>query len=109
MSESNTKRYSANELRQMRSSGGSRTDWARVDAQTEQQLETAIAADPDWRDVPADWYKDAIPVTPGPKKLLSLRLDPDVLEWFRNQGAGYQTKINAVLRAYVKARHSEKA
>jgi len=109
MSDSNIKRYSADELRAMRARGESRSNWARVDALTEAELEAAIAADPDWKDVPADWYKDAIAVTPGPKKLISLRLDPDVVEWFRSQGAGYQTRMNAVLRAYVKARQREKA
>lgn len=109
VSGNNIKRYSADELRALRARGESRTDWARVDARTDDQLEAAVADDPDWKDVPPDWYKDAIPVMPGPKKLLSLRLDPDVVDWFRSQGVGYQTRMNAVLRAYVKARQREKA
>lgn len=41
---------------------------------------------------------------PVPKKaLLSLRIDCDVIEWFRNQGAGYQSRMNALLRAYMEA------
>ncbi len=41
---------------------------------------------------------------PAPRKAaISLRLDADVLEWFRAQGPGYQTRINAVLRAYREA------
>lgn len=41
---------------------------------------------------------------PAPKKsLLSLRIDADVLEWFRAQGRGYQSRMNALLRAYMKA------
>ncbi|MDH4259050.1 MAG: BrnA antitoxin family protein [Gammaproteobacteria bacterium] len=41
---------------------------------------------------------------PVPRKAaISLRLDADVLDWFRAQGAGYQTRINAVLRAYMEA------
>ena len=39
----------------------------------------------------------------GPKELVSLRIDADVLNWFRASGAGYQTRINAVLRAYKDA------
>ena len=35
-----------------------------------------------------------------PKASVSLRIDADVLEWFKAQGAGYQTRINAILRAY---------
>lgn len=41
---------------------------------------------------------------PAPKKAqLTIRLDQDVLDWFRNQGAGYQTQINSLLRAYMEA------
>ena len=36
-----------------------------------------------------------------PKKQLTLRMDSDVIEWFKNQGRGYQTKINSLLRAYM--------
>lgn len=39
----------------------------------------------------------------GPKELVSLRIDTDVLKWFKASGAGYQTRINAVLRAYKDA------
>ncbi len=38
-----------------------------------------------------------------PKKAISLRADPDVLEWFRAQGEGWQTRINTVLKAYKEA------
>lgn len=40
------------------------------------------------------------------KKQVTLRLDADVLDWFRAQGRGYQTQINALLRAYVEAHRS---
>ena len=39
----------------------------------------------------------------APKASVSLRIDVDVLNWFKSQGAGYQTRINAVLRSYVEA------
>jgi uncharacterized protein (DUF4415 family) len=42
---------------------------------------------------------------PQGKHSLSLRLDKEVLGWFKRQGKGYQTRINAVLRAYVEAHH----
>jgi uncharacterized protein (DUF4415 family) len=42
-------------------------------------------------------------VTPQAKEMVTLRLDPDVLAWFRKAGRGYQTRINAVLRAFVEA------
>ncbi len=81
----------------------SKSDLARVGAVSERELERTIASDPDWARVPADWYKDAELIMPRRKQLITLRLDPDVLEWFRRQGAGYQTKINAVLRAFIGA------
>ena len=99
MSEEDIKRYSAAELRAKRACGESQTDWARVIAKTEEELESDIASDPDWKDVPRDWYKNAQPVYP--KRLLSLRLDDDLIQWFKQQGPGYQTRINAVLRAFV--------
>lgn len=37
------------------------------------------------------------------KSLLSLRVDADVVEWFKAQGAGYQSRMNALLRAYMEA------
>ncbi|MGH8205094.1 MAG: BrnA antitoxin family protein [Steroidobacteraceae bacterium] len=40
------------------------------------------------------------------KAAISLRLDPDVLEWFKTQGPGYQTRMNAVLKAYMDASRS---
>ena len=40
---------------------------------------------------------------PQPKETMTIRLDADVLEWFRKQGKGYQTRINAVLRSYMRA------
>lgn len=39
----------------------------------------------------------------GPKEAISLRLDHDVLNWFKTQGPGYQTRMNTVLRAYMEA------
>ncbi len=40
---------------------------------------------------------------PKPKERISLRLDPEVLDWFKKDGPGYQTRINAVLKSYVEA------
>lgn len=46
--------------------------------------------------------RQALPAAPR-KEAISLRLDADVLDWFRARGPGYQTRINAVLRAYKDA------
>jgi uncharacterized protein (DUF4415 family) len=96
--------YSSEELKTMVERGEDQTDWARVDAMTEMQLEMAIASDPDWADIPRDWYKHAKPYYPrAHKKQVTLRIDPDLLDWFKRQGRGYQTRINAALRAFVEA------
>jgi uncharacterized protein (DUF4415 family) len=80
---------------------GDMTDWARVDAMTEEELEAAIAADPD-SDPPVDWTKARL-VLPDRKQSVHLRVDAEVLAWFRAQGKGYLTKMNAVLKTYYQA------
>lgn len=56
--------YAAEELRAMIERGEDQTNWGRVDAMTEAELEAAIAGDPDWADIPRDWYKRAVPHYP---------------------------------------------
>jgi len=75
----------------------SRTDWKRIDSLRDEHI--------DYSDIPkqgADFFARAI-LWPGPKKQITLRLDPDVLAFFRKHGKGYQSTINAVLRKYVEA------
>ncbi len=50
-----------------------------------------------------DWAEVVVPDATC-KKPISLRVDPDVLEFFKNAGPGYQTRMNAVLRAYMEAK-----
>jgi uncharacterized protein (DUF4415 family) len=96
--------YTAQELRAMIARGEDQTDWARVDAMTEAELEAAIASDPDWADIPRDWSMHAVPHYPEAlRQQVRLRLDPDLLAWFKRQGRGYQARINAALRAFVEA------
>ncbi len=93
-------RYTAEEISAMRTRGESRTDWARAGAVTQTELEASIAADPDEAGMEVDWSK-MIVEAPVPKAVLNMRLDQDVLDFFKRDGRGYQTKINAVLRFYV--------
>ena len=80
---------------------GSRTDWARVDAMTDAEIEANMRDDPDWADfMDIDWSKATL-VIPVPKDPISIRLDKDVLDFFKATGKGYQTRINAVLRHYM--------
>ena len=53
------------------------------------------------RDLPDDFWDDAVLVSPDRKIPISLRVDADVLEWFKAGGPRYQSRINAVLRAYM--------
>jgi uncharacterized protein (DUF4415 family) len=76
----------------------SRTDWKRIDSLRDEDI--------DYADIPKlgpDFFANAI-LWPGKKKQITLRLDPDVLAFFRRHGKGYQTTINAVLRKYVESR-----
>ena len=68
------------------------------------EAEIAATSPPELADLPEDFWDDAVVVTPPPKEAISLRVDQDVLEWFREQGAGYQTRMNAVLRSYMAAK-----
>lgn len=80
------------------------TDWARVDATADAEIAAAVGGDPDSFVPGQDWIDNARVVVPGSKQMVTLRLDPDVLAWFRNSGRGYQTRMNAVLRAFVEAK-----
>lgn len=79
----------------------SRTDWARVDALEDKDIDLS-----DIPEVTPAMFAKAIVrrgLAPIPaKEQITLRLDTDVIAWFREQGKGYQTQINAVLQAYMK-------
>ena len=84
----------------------SETDWATLDALTDEEIEASIKNDPDWSD---DWnWGDAVLVIPPKKKAISIRVDEDVLDYFKHEGAGYQRRINAVLRSFVQQKKSKK-
>jgi uncharacterized protein (DUF4415 family) len=84
--------------------GGGSTDWTRVDALTDADIEKAFAEDPDAPPLlDEEWFRTAEVFLPVPKAPISIRLNRDVLDWFKAQGPGYQSRINAVLTAYVKA------
>ena len=101
MSEKSIVRYSAKEIREKIARGESKSDWARVDAMTDEEIEAQMRDDPDWADfMDIDWSKATV-VYPVEKQAVSIRLDSDVLGFFKKQGKGYQTRINAVLRSYM--------
>jgi uncharacterized protein (DUF4415 family) len=60
----------------------------------------------DYSDIPEldeAFFEKAVIVLPQPKASVSIRLDQEVLDWFKAQGKDYQTRINALLRAYMEA------
>lgn len=81
-----------------RSSG---SDWARVDTLTDEEIEASVADDPDEAGFQGiDWSKAELASLPR-KLPISIRVDEDVLDFFKRQGPGYQRRINAVLRTFM--------
>ena len=63
--------------------------------------EVERTAPPELKALPADFWDEAVPVLPALKVPISLRVDADVLEFFREDGPRYQSRMNAVLRSYM--------
>jgi uncharacterized protein (DUF4415 family) len=103
----NIVRYTAEELDAMLARGEDETDWARVDAKTEAELAADMASDPAWDGVPEDWVSRGRLVTglmtvpKENKRQVTMRFDADILDYFKRQGRGWQSRMNAVLRAFV--------
>jgi uncharacterized protein (DUF4415 family) len=95
-----TVKHTAKDLAEQRQRGQSRSDWQKAAAMTDKQIATAIASDPDEAGMVVDWDSVSVEL-PKPKADLHMRVDRDVLDWFKRHGKGYQTRINAVLRSYV--------
>jgi len=86
-----------------------KTDWARLDAMTDEEIDASIANDPDWEEFKdIDWSK-AVLVIPPKKKAISIRVDEDVLDYFKKEGPGYQRRMNAVLRSYMQQKPKKRA
>ena len=102
------RRYTAEELKAMRRRGEDRTDWAKVDAMTETDLERAIAEDEDERDLDPDWTRAEL-VIPQPRQSVHLRLEPEVVDFFKAGDKGHISRMQAVLRAYVDAQKRRQA
>lgn len=84
------------------SSKKSRTDWERIDAMKDEGIDTS-----DIPELDETFWKNAKVRMPKNKTSITIRLDAEVLEWFKAQGAGYQTRINAVLRSYMEAQKQD--
>ena len=80
---------------------GGRTDWAKLRAISETDIESMAANDAE--NPPNDDWADARIGTPPPKIPVNAKFDADVVQWYKSQGRGYQTRMNAVLRRYMEA------
>ena len=82
-----------------------RTDWAQADARSEDEVEAAAQADHDAPPLDDEfWRRARVAVPPRmPKRHQGIRLDAEVLDWFKARGPGWQTRMNAVLKSYVEA------
>ena len=79
-----------------------KSDVKRLDAMRDDEI--------DYSEIPAlddAFFRNARVVVPPGKKQLTIRLDADVLSWLKDQGKGYQSRINAILRAYYEAHRHE--
>jgi uncharacterized protein (DUF4415 family) len=75
---------------------------------SDEEIEAAVRKDPDAVPLDFDW-SEAVLVIPPKKKAISIRVDEDVLNFFRREGAGYQRRMNAVLRSYMQQRRKKRA
>jgi uncharacterized protein (DUF4415 family) len=96
-------RHTLDELKAMEAAGKAKSDWKRAAT-----LPVPDGSDPDDAIEPVrmDWVTATLPMEPYKEKT-SLRLDSDVIRWFRSQGKGFQTRINAILRHYYE-QHSRR-
>jgi uncharacterized protein (DUF4415 family) len=91
-------RRTSDQLKEMRRRGESRTDWKRI----RNMRDKDIVIDQDAPEITEEMLRKAV-IVRRRKGSLTLRVDQDVLDWLRSQGRGYQTRINALLRAYMEA------
>ena len=80
--------------------GESRSDWHAAAQMSDDEIEAHVAAEPEDEGAEVDWSGATIHI-PRPKESVTMRIDHDVLAFFRKDGPGYQTRMNAILRSYV--------
>ncbi|MBO9552728.1 BrnA antitoxin family protein [Pseudomonas sp.] len=80
----------------------SKTDWSRLAQMDDKDIDTS-----DIPELGEDFFREAELRVPA-KQTVTIRLDSDVLSWFKEQGAGYQTRINQLLRQYMQAHQRQR-
>ena len=84
-----------------------KTNWDKLRKLSDAEIDASIAGDPDWEINEIDW-SEAVLVIPPKKKAISIRVDEDVLDYFKKEGGGYQRRMNAVLRSYMQQRQPKR-
>jgi len=91
-------------VRRTHKSRRGKTDSARIDTVSDREIENAVKSDPDAAPIlDKEWFRNAKLALPERKVPISLRMDREVVEWFKASGRRYQSRMNAVLKAYVRA------
>lgn len=85
-------------MKKKSSTNKSKTNWKRLEALRDDEIDFSDIPEVDPR-----VFKRMEIRMPQPKELVSIRIDPDVLVWFRKKGRGYQTRINAILRSFMES------
>ena len=98
--EKNIRTYTAEELKARRAK--SRTDLGRVDAMTDEKLERLVAGEEDERGFKPDWTRAKL-ILPQVRQSVHLRLEQETVEYFKSQGKGHISRMQAVLKSYVDA------
>ncbi|MDM3885425.1 BrnA antitoxin family protein [Pseudomonas sp. BCRC 81390] len=80
----------------------SKTDWSRLAGQDDRAIDTS-----DIPELDENFFREAELRVPA-KQAVTIRLDSDVLAWFKGQGSGYQTRINQLLRQYMQAQQRQR-
>ena len=104
MANSKARKYSSDELKKMTDE----SDWQRAAAKSDAEIEAAIASDPDETGLD-DWIEKAMMTRPNQKQRVYAAYDAYVIDYFRQEGRGYQQRMNAVLKAYVDAQLAKQA
>jgi len=99
-------KYTDEELINLVKKEGTLSNWEKAASMTKAEIEASVASDSDEAEMVMDWDNTTVEL-PQPKAVLNMRIDKDVLDFFRKTGKGYQSRINAILRSYVERREHQ--
>jgi len=99
-------KYTDEELTNLVKKEGTLSNWEKAASMTKSEIEASVASDSDEAEMVMDWDNTTVEL-PQPKTVLNMRIDKDVLDFFRKTGKGYQSRINAILRSYVERREHQ--